>query len=77
MANLTLSVDDELLRRARMRALDLHTTVNALVRDYLESFAGENPARQAIKDFLDIADSVHASSGPEGRAWNREDLYDR
>lgn len=48
MANLTRSVDDELLRRARMRALELHTSVNALVRDYLESFAGDDPARQAV-----------------------------
>ena len=77
MANLTLSIDDELLRRARMRALKLHTTVNALVRDYLECFAGENPTRQASKEFLEIADGVHASSGPEGRTWKREDLYER
>ena len=77
MANLTLSIDDELLRRARMRALDLRTTVNALVRDYLEGFVGENPTRQAMAEFLDIASTVHASSGPHGRAWKREDLYDR
>jgi Arc/MetJ family transcription regulator len=77
VANLTLSVDDELLQRARMRALELRTTVNALVRDYLESFAGNNPAKQALTEFLAIADTVHASSGPDGHAWSREDLYDR
>ncbi|UQX11615.1 hypothetical protein [Candidatus Mycobacterium methanotrophicum] len=77
MANLTLSVDDELLHRARMRALELHTTVNALVRDYLASFAGENPAERAVTEFLATADTVHASSGPDGRTWKREDLYDR
>lgn len=77
MANLTLSVDDELLRRARMRALELRTTVNALVRDYLESFTGHNPARAAMAEFLTIADSVHASSGPGGRTWKREDLHAR
>ena len=77
MANLTLSIDDELLRRARMRALELRTTVNALVRDYLESFTGDNPARVAITEFLEIAGDVHASSGPGGRSWTREDLYAR
>ena len=77
MANLTLSIDDELLRRARMRALELRTTVNALVREYLESFTGESPARVAIADFLDIAAGVHASNGPDGRSWTREDLYAR
>ena len=77
MANVTLSIDEELLRRARMRALELGTTVNALVRAYLESFAGGNPARKAITEFLAIADTVHASSGPEGHTWKREDLHVR
>ncbi|HEU0191989.1 MAG TPA: DUF6364 family protein [Mycobacterium sp.] len=77
MANLTLSIDDELLQRARMRALELKTSVNALVRDYLESFAGENPARAAITEFLVVAGTVHASSGPGGRTWKREDLHAR
>ena len=77
MANLTLSFDDELLRRARIRALELHTTVNAIVREFLEGFAGENPARQALTEFLDIADGVQASSGPKGHHWAREDLYER
>jgi hypothetical protein len=77
MANLTLSVDDDLLRRARMRALELDTTVNAVVRDYLEGFAGESPARRALADFLEITDGIAVSSGDEGRGWKREDLYER
>jgi hypothetical protein len=77
VANLTLSIDDELLHQARVRALEMHTTVNALVREYLESLAGEHPARQALAEFLAITDTVHASSGPHGRTWKREDLYDR
>lgn len=77
MGNLTLSIDDELLQRARMRALELRTTVNALVRAYLESFVGENPARQAVAEFLAISDTVQASSGPEGRTWTREELHAR
>ena len=36
MANLTLSIDDETLRRARIRAIELDTSVNAIVRTYLE-----------------------------------------
>ena len=37
MANLTLAVDDQLLRQARLRALEQGTSVNALLRDYLEA----------------------------------------
>jgi Arc/MetJ family transcription regulator len=77
MANLTLSIDEDVLQRARMRALERRTTVNALVREYLENFAGENPANRAVAAFLQIADSVHASSGPNGHSWSRQDLYGR
>lgn len=77
MANLTLKVDDDLLRRARIRALEQHTTVNALVRDYLENFAAESPADQAMTEFFALADSARASSGSRGHSWSREDLYDR
>jgi Arc/MetJ family transcription regulator len=77
MTNLTLSIDEDVLQRARMRAIERRTTVNALVREYLENFAGENPANRAIAAFVEIADSVHAASGPDGHSWNRQDLYDR
>jgi plasmid stability protein len=74
MANLTLSIDDDLLKRARMRALEQDTSVNALVRDYLESVVGE-PAQ--MRQFLDWAASVKAGSGPAGRTWTRDELYER
>ncbi len=35
VANLTLAIDDDLLRRAREAALSGNTMVNALVRDFL------------------------------------------
>jgi post-segregation antitoxin (ccd killing protein) len=34
--NITVSVDDELYHRARVRAAELRTTVSALVREHLE-----------------------------------------
>jgi len=39
MANLTLAVDDDLLRRARVRAAEQGTSVNAVVRDLLIAYA--------------------------------------
>jgi plasmid stability protein len=36
MSNLTITIDEETLRRARIRALEQGTSVNALLRDYLE-----------------------------------------
>lgn len=42
MAKLTIALEDELLRRARIRALEQGTSVNVLVRDYLTAFADQN-----------------------------------
>ncbi len=77
MANLTLSIDEELLKRARIRALEQDTSVNSLVRDYLEGFATGGPQRSGMTEFLAWAETVHASSGPRGRTWTRDELYER
>ncbi|HUN79181.1 MAG TPA: DUF6364 family protein [Solirubrobacteraceae bacterium] len=77
MANLTLSLDDELLKRARIRALEQDTSVNALVRDYLEDFAVTSPQPSAVAGFLALTESLHAGSGPGGRRWTRDQLYER
>jgi plasmid stability protein len=46
MANLTIAVDDDLLQKARIRAAELGTSVNAVLRDYLEEWSGRNAARK-------------------------------
>jgi plasmid stability protein len=76
VANLTLSVDDDVLRRARIRALERGTTVNALVRGYLEAFVGPDEARRALDTIAEIAERSQASSGPGGRRWRRDDVYE-
>ena len=40
MKNITVSLDDETYRRARIRAAELDTSVSALVRRYLIDLAG-------------------------------------
>jgi len=38
--NITISLDDETYRRARIKAAELETSVSALVRGYLVDLAG-------------------------------------
>lgn len=76
MASLTLSVDEELLRRARIRALEQGTSVNALVREWLEGYADQDRQRSATEAILAVAQRSRASSGPGGRSWTREDAYE-
>jgi hypothetical protein len=73
--NITITVDDEVVRRARIRALEQGTSVNALLREYLESYAGADEERDARARLVRLARESHASSGREGRAWTREELY--
>lgn len=77
MANLTLSIDDAVLKRARIRALEQGTTVNALVRDYLERFADADRQGEILRGLVELAERV--SGGTEGlrRSWQRAELYDR
>jgi plasmid stability protein len=77
MTNLTLTVDEEVLRKARIRALELGTSVNALVRDYLQRLAGRSAAAEGIAEFFEATQGTGAGSGPEGRTWTRDELYDR
>ena len=73
--NLTITVDDELLRRARIRALTQGTSVNAVLREFLESYAGSDAEAAARRRLAKLARASSASSGPEGRSWTRNDVY--
>ena len=74
MANLTLSIEDDVLRRARERAAANGTSVNQLVRELLEQYAGggDSSTRNRI---LTLSDAARSSSGDAGRTWSRDELH--
>jgi hypothetical protein len=76
MTNLTVKVDDDVLRRARMKALEEGTSVNRVVAESLREYAGESAAVVAWRAFLEDARASTARS-ESGRDWTREDLYRR
>ena len=74
MANLTITVDAEVLKQAGLRALREGTSVNRLLRERLESYVGdERQRRKAIRELLRLSRS--ARSGSEDRRVRREDVY--
>ena len=77
MANLTIAIDDRLLKQARMRALEDGTSVNALLRTYLERYAGAGDTGEALSGFARLARRSAATSGSRGRTWTRDELHDR
>jgi len=77
MANLTITVDEETVKRARIRALEEGTSVNALLRGYLEDYSGVRRDRsEAGRKLLELSKNSKAGSGGEGLP-KREELYNR
>ena len=75
--NLTIVVDDELLRRARIRALEQGTSVNAVLRRFLESYAGAATEAEARARLAALARKSPAASGTGGRRWTRDEIYEQ
>lgn len=76
MANLTITLDDEILKRARIRALEQGTSVNAVLREYLEAYVGVASIREeAVKRLLELSRDARSRSG--GRRWTRDELHER
>jgi hypothetical protein len=76
VSNLTLTIDSETLKRARVRALDQGTSVNAVVRRFLEDYAGSAERDRAIEAFVEVAERSESGSEGAGRNWQRSDLYE-
>ncbi|WP_375480644.1 hypothetical protein [uncultured Jatrophihabitans sp.] len=71
-------IDDDLLRRARLKAIQQGTSVNAVVREHLRDYVStEESARAAVEALFALADEAGAGSGTVGRTWTRDDLYER
>ncbi len=74
--NLTITVDNEVLKRARIRALEEDTSVNALLRSFLEAYAGgPSRRRDAVNRLLTLSRTAGAGRGTA--TWTRDELHER
>ena len=74
--NLTIVVDDDILKRARIRAIQEDTSVNALLREYLTAYARANRHRdEACERLLALSRSCRSRRG--AAEWTRNDLHER
>lgn len=76
MANLTLVIDDDTLKRARVKALELDTSVNALVREYLEDLVRTDRAAAGRRNAVALALASEAGTEAGERRWTRDELYE-
>jgi hypothetical protein len=73
--NVTLSLDDEVIAKARKQAEVLGTSVNQLIRDYLVQFVGNADRAADMSEFERISYTSHGDRG--GWKFDREDLHER
>jgi hypothetical protein len=71
--NLTLSIDEQLLIRARKRAEAMGKSLNQMIRDYLQILAGGDDAERSIEEFKRL------SGRGDSRGWrfNRDEIHER
>lgn len=73
--NVTLSLDDRLLDRARRLAAKRGLSLNQMIRDFLVEITGE----PSPEDLVAELDAAWAEGRGDSRGWrfNREELHDR
>ena len=73
--NITLSVDERLVRRARKKAEAMGKTLNQLVREYLESLTEQGTAGDFEHELRRL--SAKAGGNRRGRRFDRDDAHAR
>ncbi len=77
MPNLTLSVDEDVIKKVRKIAIDKNTTLTAMVRDFLTSTANLDfqNRKESIRKLQSSFETMSRDMGE--RKWTREALYER
>jgi plasmid stability protein len=76
MSNLTISIDDDLLKQARMQAFAEGTSVDVLLRDFLEQYVRTGRQYRQVTDRI-LALAERSTAASQGRRWTRGELYER
>jgi len=71
--NVTLSLDDQLVTRARKKAEALGKSLNQLIRDYLQTVAGGDDPERSIAEFRRLSGKGHS----RGWRFNRDEIHSR
>ncbi len=72
--NITLSLDEHTVSRARLAAKATGKSLNQLIREYLQELAGSSDVDATSEDLKRLWNSGMGNSG--GRKITREDAYD-
>jgi hypothetical protein len=71
--NVTLSIDEQTVERARKKADALGKSLNQLIRDYLQKLAGGDDPERSIEEFQRLSGRGHS----RGWRFNRDEIHER
>ena len=71
--NVTLSIDEQLVAKARKKAAALGKSLNQLIRDYLQRLAGGDDPERSIEEFRRLSGRGHS----RGWRFNRDEIHER
>lgn len=76
MANVTIALDDDLVRRARIKAVNEGTSINAVIRDFLTAWTSDSAERMVAAERLRVAMAAgtYKSSASD---WTRREIHER
>ena len=75
--NITLTIDDDIVKKVRRIAVDNDTTLTAMVREYLTSVANSDATarHEHVARLKESFQKMSRDMGP--REWTREELHAR
>jgi hypothetical protein len=71
--NVTLSIEDQLVARARKKAEALGKSLNQMIRDYLQKVAGSDDPEKSIEEFQQLS----GQGNSRGWRFNRDEIHER
>lgn len=74
--NITLSADEKLIARARAYAREHNTTLNQVIRDYMERLTGRPDGEEAAAEFAALA-REHSGRPDRDFKFDRHAIHDR
>jgi len=72
LKNITLSADEELIRKGREKARQEHSTLNANFRIWLRQYVNRNTKTTDFREFMESLNYVRP-----GRKLSRDELHER
>ncbi len=73
MCNITISLEDDLLKIGRRYAQERHLSLNALIRQLLTKTVLKTEKKEWLAECFAAMDKAKGNS--RGKKWSREELY--